>query len=270
MHRETCGDVAVILELPDLLHRAVFVDIVAHPRIACGKAVSIVSHGVLDFGKPFGVPRLKLNGRGTVKPSFRDRHAIVLDGEHIVAGLFPGRESGTVQNARYAVRVQRHICVPMAADLETGAYPLELAGHIEVVQHRCVLRIVVDKDRLFTWFEFFQPFHAFLRDQRRGHPHVRTAVAADETPPFALELVVLVTEHLEEGVAAALGPFGVMVSGHDIVLVPERIKHLLDSRDLLVGPEIRDVTSDQHEVQTVQSVDIRFPPSNAGQSETRI
>ena len=47
-----------------------------------------------------------------------------------------------------------------------------------------------------------------------------------------------------------------MVSRHNIVLVPEGIHHLLYSHKFVVGPKVGDIAAEEHEIQTLLTVDI--------------
>ena len=62
---------------------------------------------------------------------------------------------------------------------------------------------------------------------------------------------------LPEGVAAALGPFRIVVPRHDVIPTAERIHHALDRADLPVRTEIRQVAAEDDEIQAVQTVDVR-------------
>ena len=103
----------------------------------------------------------------------------------------------------------------------------------------------------YAWDPFFEPlepFHAFSRKQGRGHAHVRAAVASKEPPAPGFELEMLVAENVLEGIAPALGPFGVMVAGNNIPWLAYRVQKALGGANLFVGAKVGDVASQYHEI----------------------
>ena len=101
-----------------------------------------------------------------------------------------------------------------------------------------------------------EPLHALLGDERRGHPHIRAAVAAYEAPALAHEFESLVSEYFLECIATALGPLRIVVAGHCIVLCAKGIEHPFHIPYLLICSEIREVPSYEDEIQAFLAVHV--------------
>ena len=150
----------------------------------------------------------------------------------------------------------------MAPDKETSSNPLEFLGHIKVIKDGSVLGIMIYKDRFLTRLKASKPVHALFGNQGWSHPHVRAAIAPYEPPTSVSEIEMVVTEHLPECVTTALRPFGVMIAGHDVVLVLQGIEHGFDRPDLLIRTEIGDISTHQDEIKVRQCVDIPYAPAD--------
>ena len=123
---------------------------------------------------------------------------------------------------------------------------------------------MVDEDALAPRLQAFQPLHAFPGQQGWRHAHVRPAVASQEPPSACLELEALISEDLTEGVAAALGPLGVVVSGNHPVPVAQGVQHTFRGAYFLVGAEVGDVSAEDYEVQGVLTVDVFYALPQVG------
>ncbi len=210
----------------------------------------------MHLSKRTAVPRLKTHHSGSVNPAFGGGNAVFIQSKNRIAGTVAGGQGRTAEHAGQSVVIQRHVRMPVSPDDEPGADPFQFTGHIEVVEHRRVQRIVVDKDRLLAGRELLEPLQAFLREQGGSHPHVGPAVAAYEPPPLAVKREAFIPEDIPKGVATAFRPLGIMVSGHDIILASQGIQHFLDSGDLLIGTEFGEVAPHQHKIQIVPGIEI--------------
>ena len=150
--------------------------------------------------------------------------------------------------------------MPVAADQQLDVALFDGVHQLEVIEDGSVLRIVVDQDDGLLLREGFrqgvEPGEAFMRDQRRGHAHVRAAVAAQEFDAPRIEFEVFVAEDLGEGVAAALRPFGVVVARHDPIRMHEFVEQSPREGEFLVRPEIRQVAAEYRELNIRLRIDI--------------
>ena len=136
----------------------------------------------------------------------------------------------------------------MAADFKLHPHPLEFLCNIEIIEDGSILGIMVYENTLLPSFKASEPLHTLLREKGRGHSHVRTAAAPQESPALLLEGELFIAEDLTEGIAAAFRPFCIMIAGDHIIIQAERIQHHLDSGKLIVGAEVGNVPAHYHKV----------------------
>ena len=137
----------------------------------------------------------------------------------------------------------------MATDYHPGIQPLEFPCHVEIVQDRRIHRIMIDEYGLFARFLFREPFHSLARNQARSHSHVRTAVAADETPATCPEKKVLISEDILECPASALRPVGIVIALNYVNGPADGVSHRLGKTDFVIRAEIGDIPSEDYEIQ---------------------
>ena len=222
--------------------------------------MAVVFHPVFHRTQCQPAPWFVHNSGRTDHLAFRDAEPVILDLDDIVARIAARRQGGTAENPGQSGVVQKGVGVPVTSDGEDRTDALEFPGHIEIVQHGSVLRIVINEYGLFARFQVTEPFHAFLRHESRGHPHVRTAAAADKAPALAEKLEGFVAEDFPESVAAALGPLRIVISRDDIVGTVQGIQHILNRRNLLVRPEVGQVSGHHHEIKVLPCVDVADAP----------
>ena len=100
-----------------------------------------------------------------------------------------------------------------------------------------------------------QPGQTPVRHHGRSHAHIRAAVAAQELDSALLEVEMLVAEGLFKGIAAALGPLGVVVARHYPVGHAESVQRFLGGIQFAVRAEVGDVSAYQHEIHVPACVD---------------
>ena len=111
--------------------------------------------------------------------------------------------------------------MPVSAHNKLGVHSLNPIQHLEPVEHRGIHRIVVyEEDRLLLWnclCKGVQPYYGISGQQGRRHTHIWAAVAANEFYAALLKIEVLIAKYLYKSVAAALGPFGIVIACHYII-----------------------------------------------------
>ena len=108
---------------------------------------------------------------------------------------------------------------------------------------------MIDEYGLFARFLLREPFHCLPGNQARSHSHVRTAVAADESPASCPEKEMLVSENFLECAAAALRPVGVVIALNHVDGPADGVSHRLRQADFIIGAEIGDISSEDYEIQ---------------------
>ena len=144
--------------------------------------------------------------------------------------------------------------MPMASDFELHAEPLQLMCYIKVIKHGGVHRIMINEYATSFIFKGLQPIHRFFRYESRSHSHIRTAVAAYESPTLMLERETFVTKHFHKGIASALRPVCIVIALNNIIWKPQRIQHTLGDTDFFVSSEVSQIAPEYDEIQRIVSV----------------
>ena len=168
----------------------------------------------------------------------------------------------TSEDSWYALVVEDCVPVPVASDQQLDVAFFDGVHQLEIVEHRSVLGVVVDKDhRLFARNGMgyrIEPGEGLMRDECRGHPHVGAAAASQELDASGVEFEMLVAEDLCKGVASAFRPFGVVVAGYDPVWPLQFIENPFGENEFLVRPEVCQVASEDGELNIRLRVYVRY------------
>ena len=265
------ADVTLILAAPDFgdlgefpVHAEFYERIVEREPVGVVAARGPVGFVLRRVGELLGVPGFA--GKGSDRVPFLVDQDALAGGKYAVGDVddivshFLATVGRTAQDARDALIVQRPVLVPVPADQQLDVPLLQGVHHLEIVEDGGILRIMVHKnDGLILRrgrHDRIEPHQTLVRQQGRRHPHVGTAVAAQELDAACIEFELFITIHPGEGVAAALRPFGVVVARYDPIGMFQPVEHLFGHRNLGVGAEFSDVAAEKGELDVGLAVDV--------------
>jgi len=102
----------------------------------------------------------------------------------------------------------------------------------------------VKPDKAFPWYKC------------RGHAHVGPRVGANVCNMVVDKIKLLVAKGLQECVASAFRPFGIMVSGQYVPWFFQRVQQSPGQFNFQVGPKFGDIPGNDHKINAVPGVDV--------------